>query len=93
MRVSVLFLVVLVSLAPSSAFAASYQQTDGTIVDPIQTISGGNHSYSGTNLQSGASLHHANLISANLQSANLGGAGMTSTNLTGANLTRPAWTG
>jgi hypothetical protein len=86
MRTFVLALLIALTL-PVSAFAASYQQIDGTIVDPIQSIFGGNHSYSGANLQSGASLHHANLVSANLTDANLGGAGMSGANLTSANLT------
>ena len=77
-----IFVLAVSVLFSSAAFAASYQQIDGTIVDPIQTISGGNHSYSGTNLQSGASLHHANLISANLLLADL-----TNANLGGADLT------
>ena len=35
MRTLALILISVLSLASSSAFAASYQQTNGTIVDPI----------------------------------------------------------
>jgi len=52
------------SLVSNSAVAASYQQTSGTIVDPIQTISGGNHAYSGPNLEPGAGLTDAELFEA-----------------------------
>jgi hypothetical protein len=36
--------------------AASYQRTDGTIVDPIQSVNGGDLGYSGNNLGPGALL-------------------------------------
>ena len=57
--------------------AASYQKRDGTIVDPIQINSppfGGDHSYSGPNLEPSANLSDANLMGANLMGANLPGA-------------------
>jgi hypothetical protein len=77
---------------PVSAFAASYQQIDGTIVDPIQSVLGGNHPYSGNNLWSeepfanlaGANLDNADLNSANLDGANLTGASLRSAKLFGA---------
>ncbi len=74
----------------SSAHAASYLRTDAVIVDPIAIrldFGGGIHPYSGPDLEPGASLHHANLVSANLTDANLGGAGLSVANLSGANLT------
>jgi len=43
-------------LAGSVAEAASYQKTDGTIVNPIVDIYGIRHSYRGTNLEPGADL-------------------------------------
>lgn len=44
-----------------------YQRTDGTIVDPIQDIFGGNHPYSGINLEAGVDLGDANLNNAYLR--------------------------
>jgi hypothetical protein len=41
-------------LMASGAQASSYQLTDGTVDDPIQSIEGGNHTYSGPNLEPGA---------------------------------------
>ncbi len=38
MRLLALILMSAISLASSSAFAASYQQIDGTIIDPIQSV-------------------------------------------------------
>ena len=97
MRLLALLLISAISLASSSAFAASYQQNDGTIVDPIQFTLGFNHSYSGNNLEPGADLTGANLNNANLNNANLDSADLTDAilsgsdlfeaNLTGANLT------
>ena len=71
-------------LMASGAQAASYQQNDGTIVDPIQFTGGGNHGYSGPNLQPGTFLEHVNLQSANLDSADLSGANLFNANLTNA---------
>ena len=73
-RLLALLLISALSLASSSAFAASYQQTGGTIIDPIQSVFGGNHSYSGINLESGADLTFAELNDAVLVNANLTGA-------------------
>ena len=77
-----LILISAISLASSSAFAASYQQTGGTIIDPIESRFGGNHSYSGNNLEP-----DADLTSADLNGAILNGAILNGANLTGANLT------
>ena len=77
MRLLALLLISAISLASSSAFAASYQQNDGTIVDPIQDRFGGSISYSGNNLEPGATLDSANLAGANLSEANLFNAELT----------------
>jgi len=53
-------------LSGSMAQAASYQKTDGTIVDPIMDIGGAPRSYSGNNLKSGANLTNANLSGSNI---------------------------
>jgi hypothetical protein len=82
-----------------AAFDASYQQIDGTIVDPIQAIFGGTYSHSGANLRPGASLVSTNLTDTNLggasmpgaslQDVNLGHGNLTSSSRAGANLTNP----
>ena len=87
MRLLALLLISALSLASSSAFAASYQQIDGTIVDPIQNYFGGNNFYSGNNLEPGADLTSAILTNANLSGANLSGADLTFADLTFADLT------
>ncbi|MCH7703073.1 MAG: hypothetical protein IID37_15430, partial [Planctomycetes bacterium] len=45
----------------SGAQAASYLEIGRTVVDPIQSIHGGNHTYSGPNLEPGANLTGAGL--------------------------------
>jgi hypothetical protein len=74
-------------LVAGGAQAASYLQNGGAIVDPIQSTLGGNHSYSGANLQPGAFLANADLTFAILNSADLVNATLTSANLSNANLT------
>ena len=87
MRFLPLALALLIALTlPVSAFAASYQQIDGTIIDPIQDRFGGNHFYSGSNLEPGANLANANLANANLTSANLTNANLFSANPFSADL-------
>ena len=54
--------------------AASYQKIDGTIVDPIQSVEGGDLPYSGNNLEPGADLLGADLTGAVLWQADLSGA-------------------
>ena len=74
------------ALAVPSVDAASYQQMDGTIVDPIQSVYGGDLAYSGNDLEPLATLGYANLFGATLTNANLNNATLTYATLTGANL-------
>lgn len=95
----VFFLFTVVTLADSSAWAASYQRFDGEIVSPIRFVSsygGGDHPYSGNDLEphaelgsadlSGAYLYGADLSEANLQSANLSDVYLKYARLPGADL-------
>jgi uncharacterized protein YjbI with pentapeptide repeats len=86
MRLFTLFL--FAALVVTSLDAASYQKTDGTIVDPIQSVSGGNHVYDSYNLQPYADLHSANLRHAYLRSANLTGVNLTDASLSQADLSQ-----
>jgi len=81
-----LFLVMVLTalLTGSVAEAASYQTTDGFIVDPILTRSGAAHPYSGQNLRFYADLTNANLTGADLTDAYLYGANLTNADLTDA---------
>ena len=84
---------IILLLAANFVDAASYQKTDGTIVDPIQFIYGGDHYYSGNDLKPGANLTdaelgNANLDFANLTQANLYYADLTYSSLEYANLSR-----
>ena len=96
-----LILISAISLASSSAFAASYQQNDGTIVDPIEcwvaasscTAAGDRylHVYAGPNLEplaslAGAELPDADLTNADLRYADLRGADLFRAILTDADL-------
>jgi len=58
-------------LTGSVAEAASYQKTDGTIIDPILDRRDITHYYSGPNLRPNANLTNADLRYADLTSANL----------------------
>ncbi len=95
-------LALLATLVASSAHAASYQKTRDRIVDPIQNYTGGDHPYTGNNLEpnanlsgadltgaklTSADLDYANLTGANLSDATLSGATLRGADLTGANLT------
>ena len=92
-----LILISAISLASSSAFAASYQYyahnfgpnfiyCQSCIIDPIQNVFGGNHSYSGINLEPGANLTNANLSNAYLWEVDLLGTVLSGANFSGANL-------
>ena len=87
-----LLVITVTLLSGSVAQAASYQKTDGTIVDPIPDTPGGSSHYYGNDLEpnanlSGASLGYADLTDADLSNANLWDANLTDANLTNANLT------
>ncbi len=84
MRTITLFL--FAALAVTSIDAASYQKIDGSIVDPIQHILGGDLAYSGANLEPQVDLTDAVLSLADLSFADLTGADLTGADLTGANL-------
>ncbi|MCR9096879.1 MAG: pentapeptide repeat-containing protein [bacterium] len=71
---------------PSSALAASYLRTDGSIVDPILSVDAGAHPYAGIDLAPGADLHGVDLQGAQLYLAALGGANLTGSILRGADL-------
>ena len=82
-----LILISALSLASGSAFAASYQQIGGTIVDPILDTDGNVSTYAGPDLGPGAILTGANLFEANLAFAELTFADLTDADLSLANLT------
>ena len=78
-------------LLASGAQAASYLKKDGSVVDPIQSVLGGNLPYTGPNLEPGAflsglTLTYADLSNATLTDANLSGAYLSGANLTNATL-------
>ena len=77
-------LTIILLFAATFVDAASYQKIDGTIVDPIQSVEGGDLPYSGNNLEPGADLTGAILWQADLIGADLTGADLTSADLTGA---------
>ena len=99
MRTAILFL--LAALATATVDAAWYQQTDGNIINPIQSVYRGDQTYTGYNLEpfayltgatlSGADLSKADLYQADLSYADLSEASlswveMSFVNLVGANL-------
>ena len=87
-RTLALILFLALSFVSGSAFAASYQMTNGTVVDSIQNVFGGNHSYAGgTNLQPGADLTNAGLTFADLTDADLANADLSNADLFLADLT------
>ena len=85
------------ALVVTSVDAASYQKTDGTIVDPILDISGNPLPYAGSGLEpnvnlddvdlAGAFLSQANLVECSGVYVDLTGAYLTSANLSVATLT------
>ena len=89
---SVVFLLTCITSALTEA--ASYQKTDGTIVDPIQNSYPNlhHHRYTGRNLEPSANLRYADLYYADLTNANLTEAYLTDANLTDANLTNASLT-
>jgi uncharacterized protein YjbI with pentapeptide repeats len=73
-------------LAQSVASAASYQQQNGTVIDPIQDIFLQTHDYVGPDLQSGVDLSGVDLRFADLDSANLVQSTLVSSDLTSIDL-------
>ena len=78
-------------LNETTAYGASYQKTDGEIVDPIQSILGGDHDYAGVDLEPGSvprfsSLDLAVLVDADLSGSDLVGSSFIGSDLSGANL-------
>ena len=73
-------------LSATALDAASYQKTDGTIVDPIQDRWSTDHYYSGYNLEPNADLTNADLTNAVLWQADLEGADLTNAVLWQADL-------
>ena len=70
-----LLTLMLLLMSGGVAGAASYQRTNGTIVDPIQSVFPGIElPYFGSNLEPGADLTGANLSGAQLDGADLSGA-------------------
>ena len=84
LRITLSIILLLSATAATTVDAASYQKIDGTIVDPIQSLSGGDHAYSGSNLQPMAMLMPADLSHADLTDANLIDADLTGAELTGS---------
>ena len=75
---------IILLFSATAADAAWYQKTDGTIVDPIQSVNGGDLSYYGNNLQpyadlTNADLRYADLVWADLSGADLSGSDFTDT--------------
>jgi hypothetical protein len=77
MRSFALLVVAVTLLRGSVIHAASYTETDGTVVDPILDTSGGTHLYSGNDLEPSANLSNANLTDASLVYAILTDATLT----------------
>jgi len=81
-------LVVISTLVHGSvALAASYQKTDGTVIDPILDTASSTHPYNGPDLEPDACLDWGeDLSGANLAGADLSDVWMEGTDLSGANL-------
>ena len=86
MRRLVLLVIAVTLFSGSVAQAASYQKTDGTIVDPIMDTSKSTHPYAGLNLAPSAVTYFANLSNAYLKDADLLWADLSWANLSGADL-------
>ena len=84
MRMLALLLISALSLASSSAFAASYQERNGTVHDPIYDNDGSLHPYAGPDLRPGAVLDGAVLVDAHLWYADLVGASLISADFSDA---------
>jgi hypothetical protein len=78
--------IVCLSMMAETAIAASYQQQNGTVIDPILDIFTNVHPYAGANLAPSAALSGAALTLADLDSADLAAATLTGANLASADL-------
>ena len=85
-RITLTIILLLSSTAATNVDAASYQKTDGSIVDSIQFYYGGDHWYSGDNLGPGAVLYGAELLEADLSYADLTSAVLSDADLGGVDL-------
>lgn len=72
-----LWVVGIVTLMANGAEAASYMKTNGDVVNPIQSVLGGDLEYAGPDLEPGADLTSANLTDAHLVLADLFGADLS----------------
>ena len=87
MRSSIAVLAAFVGLSSGLASAASYQDTSGALIDPIQSeITNGPHPYSGPNLTPGVSLNEPDLADSDLRQADLFGANISGGSFSGSNL-------
>ena len=91
MRNLIALVLLLGLLLTSGAQAASYFRTNGVVVDPIQSVLGGNLAYAGANLEPLADLSGANLTEAYLIETNLTDAKLIGANLTNALLSSPGY--
>jgi MYXO-CTERM domain-containing protein len=84
MRNLIALVLLLGLLLTSGAQAASYFRTNGVVVDPIQSVLGGNLAYAGANLDPLADLSGANLAGSTISEGQFGSAAsVTGVNLTG----------
>jgi uncharacterized protein YjbI with pentapeptide repeats len=77
-------LFLLATLVATSARAASYQKTRDRIVDPIQYYKGGDHPYTGNNLEPNTNLSGADLTNVELSESDLSYANLTNADLSNA---------
>ena len=84
-KTALIFTAIFIAVSP--AYSALYQQIgDTSPMTPINTTDGVAHSYSGNNLEPGASLSNADLSDADLSNADLTGARLLGVDLSGADL-------
>ena len=98
MRRMIVLVLLGIWLAAAPGFAASYQQQNGSVVDPILDIFSTAHGYSGEDLGPaavliGADLSFADLDSADLESSVLSNANLASTDLDHSDLSFSSLTG
>jgi len=86
MRSLLLAVVALFALMNTAAHASSILLVTGDLISEIQDTSGSPHTYSGANLEPGASLYGISLENSELAWADLAGAALLGSTLTGSNL-------